>query len=306
MSAAVLWWVGRRVDWAALSVALEHVQWPWLAAAFAALALSLIAGAWRWHQMLRLSNMAVSFAVSLRLTLIGHAFSALLFGAAVSDVAKATLYSRWFGHPVPSLLAASALDRSAAVISTTLYGLATVLCAVAYPPDLGGVQIALPPLGTWLRIAAVGIPCLAAAVWMSRRRWSPYLAVFMVELGKAASTLRRRPKLTTLAIASGLWVQLMISLVLAFSLRALFPGQLPWLQMLWTFPAIGVVASLPVTLSGAGAREGAACLLWAGFGISNTLAFGAGLLTLSVNLFWALTGLVMMALEFQKRRQPAP
>jgi hypothetical protein len=70
-----------------------------------------VPAAWRWHLALRLSEGAVNFAASLRLSLIGHFFYTILFGAAGGDTAKSLLYSRRYERPLPQILAASSLDR---------------------------------------------------------------------------------------------------------------------------------------------------------------------------------------------------
>ena len=92
----------------------------------------------------------------------------------------------------------------------------------------------------------------------------------------------------------GLLIQMMVSVILGCCLQAVAATPVPWVKLLWTFPVIGLMASVPITISGAGAREGAAILLWTGFGITSATAFSASLLTLSVNLLWAGAGALLL------------
>lgn len=299
----------RRLDGNAIQQAFRQFQGLWFAGAFLAFLISLSLSAFRWHLMLRLTGSARTFRTTWRFALIGHCFSSLFFGAAVSDVAKASLYSRWLSFPAPRILAASALDRATGVLSTGIYAAVTVSCALY---TFHGVQwerlewtSAGRVIGILLTVAAIG----AFTLWMLRDRWSGSLQHFLLEAKKAFRELRAQPRISVTAVACGLAIQIMVSAILGFSLRAVCPTPLPWIQILWTFPLIGLVAALPVTISGAGAREGAAMLLWTSFGISQPIAFSASLLTFLVNLTWALLGLFVTWLSFrhyEKRVTNAP
>ena len=305
VSAVVVIALSRRLDRGSLLALLRDAKPEWLLAAVTAQGLALSCSAWRWHQMLRLTGADVNLLTSWRWTLVGHSFSAFLFGAAVSDVAKATLYSRWRGFSVSSILAASVLDRSAGVISTILYALTTLVVARIAGPRLPEFGIAQGPAWRWQVLAIVGVLVAVVVSYWIQRRWLPRLRAFWRELTAMGRSLWLRPRIALLAVGVGLITQLSISLVLACSLRAITSAPLEWISLAWTFPVIGVVASLPVTLSGAGAREGAAMVLWAPFGIAAVSAFGAGLLTLAVNLLWAIGGSGLLWLEAKAAKRVA-
>jgi uncharacterized membrane protein YbhN (UPF0104 family) len=300
VSLAALGILAHRVDPRSLAAIFHQVRPAWLGAAVAAFAASLGLGAWRWHQMLRITGTAVTGPVTCRLTLVGHAFSSLLFGAAVGDVAKAALYSRAYGFPVERILAASALDRSAGAISTLLYAAATVACAVWSAPRLHWDHIQ-PSSARWtLAVCAVAAVVAGAVLRMTRRRWMPLAVRLGREVGNAVRQLRLRPGLTLVAVVAGVGMQLLVSTVLACCLQSIHPGGLPWSRLLWTFPVIGLAAAFPVTVAGAGAREGAAIFIWAGFGIQGPVSFAACALTLAVTLVWALPGIALAWRGFQR------
>lgn len=290
MSIVIIASLYRRMDRGSLEQVLEHLDPRWLFAAFLSLGISLSLASWRWHQMLRLSNADLHPIASWRWTLIGHCFSAFLFGAAVSDVAKSTLYSRWKGFEMTQILAASALDRAAGAISTVIYGIATLLFAVIAAPSLPDFGWKIPHPSLWALLLGVVLLIAAGLGWRLRGRWLPQLRHFADRFHGLAMLLRARPTMIVLILGAGFLLQLGISCVLGCALRAVCDQPLPWKVLLWTFPVIGVVASLPATISGAGAREGASIVLWAAFGIASPTAFSASLLTLCVNLLWAIGG----------------
>src|SRR5437870_8743115 len=91
----------RRVQPGALAATLRTTRPGWALAAVALNGLLFVPAAWRWHLALRLNRCAVNFGVSLRLSLIGHFFYTIFFGAAGGDVTKSVLYSRWYQQPLP-------------------------------------------------------------------------------------------------------------------------------------------------------------------------------------------------------------
>lgn len=290
MSLVIIGSLYRRMDRGSLQQVLLHLDVRWLLAAFLSLGVSLSLASWRWHQMLRLSNADLHPIASWRWTLIGHCFSAFLFGAAVSDVAKSTLYSRWKGFEMTQILAASVLDRTAGALSTVLYGIATLLFAVLAAPSLPDFGWNIPHPSLWALVFGVVLLVAVGATWSLRDRWLPHARHFGERFHSLATLLRAQPMTIILILGAGFLLQLGISCVLGCALKAVCDQPLPWKVLLWTFPVIGVVASLPATISGAGAREGASIVLWAAFGITSPTAFSASLLTLCVNLLWAIGG----------------
>jgi uncharacterized membrane protein YbhN (UPF0104 family) len=294
VSGVALVLIARRLDRIDLLQQLKQMRPLWFLGALGAFLISVSLSSWRWHQMLKVTGTAINLRTSWRLTLIGHCFSALFFGAAVSDLAKATLYSRWFGFPVPRLLAASVLDRSTGALSTMLYALATLGYGVWAAPRIHWQGVEWVPVGKIALGLGIVLVIIAILALVFRSRWLPALRRFWLEMSKAARALRSRSGVALAAVLVGFLIQVMVSVILGCCLRAVAIAPIPWVELLWTFPVIGLMASVPITISGAGAREGAAILLWTTFGITSATAFSASLLTLSVNLLWAAAGAVLL------------
>src|SRR5688572_2309508 len=122
LTVAVLVFLFRRIETAALAQSLTNIRWSWFAAAFALYGLALMLGGLRWHITLHAIRCVVHARASIRFAFIGHFFFLVLFGAAAGDVAKSALYARWYRFGVPELTAAAPIDRALGVVGTIVVG----------------------------------------------------------------------------------------------------------------------------------------------------------------------------------------
>jgi hypothetical protein len=93
-----------------------------------------------------------------------------------------------------------------------------------------------------------------------------------------------------------------LSAVIALNLRAVSHTDVPWSQLMWTFPLITIFSALPITFAGIGLREGAAMFLFGLYHIPNEDAVGASLLTLLSSLTWAAIGGFLFWRETSRKR----
>ncbi|HRI16376.1 MAG TPA: lysylphosphatidylglycerol synthase domain-containing protein, partial [Verrucomicrobiota bacterium] len=122
----------------------------------------------------------------------------------------------------------------------------------------------------------------------------------------AWKALQARPGLLVSAIAVSFAANLLIGGTLACGLAAIHPTSVPWASLLWTLPVIGLAASMPFSVAGAGARESAAIALWSAYGISAPHAVAACLLTLTATLIGALPGGLLFLHAKTREPDPAP
>lgn len=293
ISACALLLLARRIDTHLILTTLRSTSPLPFLSALVLCGVSLSLAAWRWHSMLQISGIHPRYSDSWRFSIVGHAFSSLLLGAALSDIAKGSLYSRRFGFPASQILAASALDRLAGTLSTLIYGgLALILAWMSVRPLATELQVRWK---VWGLIGILGLLLVTIlALGAVRRFWRQHWDRFFQRFTAATRELLAQPWVAAKALALGLLMQICVSGILAACLMSVHRPSVDWLDLAWTFPAIGVAASLPVTLSGAGAREGAAVLLWRPFGIAAETAFSAALLVLGVNILWACIGLFLI------------
>jgi len=105
-----------------------------------------------------------------------------------------------------------------------------------------------------------------------------------------AGRLLVSPGVVGIGFICGFLVQCFLSGVMALCLLAVTRSELPWGHLLWTFPVISMLSSLPVTFAGLGVREGAAIVLLGFYGVPESEAVAAALLSFAVNLAWGGVG----------------
>lgn len=267
-----------------------------VALALASAGASLALLALRWHWMLQLRNVADRYRDSLRTTLIGYGLTMVLPGAVVGDVAKSYRHSRRHGRPLSELLLASGLDRFIGVAGVAGYAL--LILGVAVPRSGGSLRwapdawsLAIP----W-KAATLALP-VAVVLWVVSRRPQVRSAIRSGRrlVHDGWQSLRDRPRLLAVGVLLSVLGNVLVAATLAFGLSSVAPEPLPWSRLLWTLPVIGLAAAFPLTVAGAGAREGAAVALWAACGIPAPVAVAACLVTLAVNGTWAALGGLMLA-----------
>lgn len=303
-SVLALWLVFRRVDRGALQEAFRELRWGWYLAAQAAFGLGLLGSAIRWHLMLRLNRDAVVHgAASVRMVFLSQFFNTVLGGPSGGDIPKTALYSRWFGVPAAPVLAASVLDRLVASVG----GLMFVGAAVLVGWLSGGFEF----LGRWhwrppgLSVVGVvaALACLLGALgfWIWRRPDS-FLGRALRAFRQSARVLFGSRRRTGQALLCAALTATLFNVVQGCCLQAVSPEPVPWGRLFWLYQVVTVIAALPLTVAGAGLREGSSMVLLAQYGVPGSSAVAGAMLTLSVHLTWAAVGALLLLRERRLRR----
>jgi uncharacterized protein (TIRG00374 family) len=282
----------RQIQLKTLSVAFQEIQWVWLGLALLVFGSLFLPAGIRWQLALKANGCSVSIATAVRISLIGHFFYTILFGAAGGDAAKSALYTRWHEVPFTKTLAASSLDR--------LLGFAGLICFMALTfsgaatggafEKLGAISLRWP--GYWIAFAVV--IAIAATIWFRRSAAHSPERRFLRDFSEAGCKLVRSPKSMVLGTGCGVAVQFALSGVLALSLAAVSHEPIPWLKLAWTFPVISIISALPITFAGLGIRDSAAVVLLGLYGVSPSNAVAASLLTAAVSLVWTIVGAAVL------------
>jgi rSAM/selenodomain-associated transferase 2 len=295
LSMVMLAVVLRRLDPHALWETLRHARIGWFLGANLAFVTTFCVAAARWHLMLRINRSAVHFGATLRLVMIGHFFNTLLFGPAGGDFAKAGLYSRWFGFGVAPILSTCALDRLAGGVGFLLFALLAPLLALT-----GGrptTPLHLPsPSRLLVGIGAVLVTVLAVALWRRKKRSGPAsrVARFVDSFRANAGQVLANPRVGFSAVFFSFLTHIGMSSLLLFCLQSVATTPFSTLELLWVFPVITAVTTIPVTFAGTGMREGAAMVLLGMYGIKPADAVASALLVFIVYLLWAAFGAVWL------------
>ncbi len=301
ITAAVMFLLFRKIDLKVLFQTFRTMRAGWYLASFALYGLLFIPAAWRWHLALRLNETVVRFAATARLSLIGHFFYTILFGAAGGDTAKCALYARWYKLPLPEILVAASLDRlmgfgGLILFSAAAFGVAALHGGFA---RIGSISIHWP--GRWIMLGLLLIAAGLLLLRQTRREsaWTRFTNGFLVS-GKRLLSL---PGTVVPGVLCGLLVQMALSSVLAMNLQAVSHAPVPWLKLAWTFPAISVISALPISIAGLGVRDSAALMLLGLFGVSKTDAVAASLLTASIGVGWAIIDGLLLWHESARQRE---
>ena len=298
VAAVSMFFVIRRIQPQALSQTFHHMHAAWFVAASILYGLLFVPASIRWHIALRLSGSAIDLATSFRLSLIGHFFYTILFGAAGGDVAKSAVYARQHRLMLPEILAASSLDRLLGSVGLLLFS--SVAFAIAL---MNGGLMPLEHLSMhlprpWAMIAVAVVLVLAWLIFRSRRGslWERFVSAFLTSGRK----LVRSPKDFLAGVLCGVGVQVALSGVLALNLQAVSTSPIPWDRLIWTFPVISIISALPVTVAGLGVRDSTALLLFGWYNISGPDAVAASLLTATAGLWWTIVGGILLWRETVK------
>lgn len=280
----------RRLDLAEFVDTLQHTRLRWVLAALGLYGVVLFAAVGRWHLAMRLTDSVVHFTASVRSVLIGHFFSIALFTASVGDVAKSLLYARWYRFAFPVVFAGAKLDRVMGFVGLQLIGLLALGWAVATDAlaDLPAPDVRRPS-PSLLLLAGLGLAGVVVALG-SNRAFRAGLRHFLNALIEGLSRLWRWPRVMAGGLFCGIVVQGGLSFLLALNLLAVTQTEVPWLQLLWLFPVIQFVSTLPITVGGLGLREAAAMLLLGLYGVPPEEAAAAALLSFLTATAWAGVG----------------
>jgi glycosyltransferase 2 family protein len=302
VTAIALWLVMRKLRLELLLSTFKTMHWGWFAGSVALYGALFVPAAARWHLILRLSRVAMNKFTTLRVTLIGHFFYTVFFGSVGGDSAKAVLYARRYGFPIPSILATAPLDRLLGSVGM----IAFTLLSLSVAAESGGLktvgQLSVSHSALWW---AAGALLAVLVAWRFRARTTGSLwGKFVDAFGTTSRRLLAAPRITLLGIFLGLLVQSALCGIIALNLRAVVHEPVPWGKLVWTFPVIVAIGALPISIGGLGTRDGAAMTLLGLYGVSETEAVAASLLTMVAIVFWALAGASLLLLDISNPRGP--
>lgn len=303
VSGLLLVMIFRKLEPGALLETLRQANWNWFSLSVATFGVHIVFASYRWHLMLRLSHATIHPTATLRAVSLGHCFNTFLFGAAGGDLVKSMVYARWYQLPLTEVLAMAPLDRFFGLMGALIFGFSMLGLGILSGgfSAFDGSQLNL--LMYWA-LGLVGI--LLVAIW-ALKQWhgkgTSKFGLFLNHLRKGGAILWNQPNAALKAVVAATIVHLCLSLVMVFNLKAVSLAAFSWWNVLWIFPVISMVSGIPISIGGAGLREGTAMLLLGLYFIPSEDAVTASLLTLSVYFAWAFVGLVVWQREEGRQQQ---
>ncbi len=224
-SGAIIWYVVSKIDIAQIGDALKNADWRWLLGALVVYAVSQVAASYRLNVLFRRVPVLISQKTNLRLYWLGLFYNLFLPGGVGGDGFKVYLLNQYLKAPVKKLLGAIFADR--------LSGLAIIVAYLIFLVYF--IDYAIPLQGWWF----LAIPFPLAGFWLfmkwvlprfrSAFRWVTFWSMLIQGL------------------------QMVAALFILWALRADASGE--YQDYLFLFFLSAIMASIPVTLGGIGARE---------------------------------------------------
>lgn len=292
VTASCLWWLSRYFDYQELKDALGGIEVWLLLAAIALHFLSFVAGGVRWWLLFRRLQGPIAFRRVWPSYYLGVFFNNLLPSIFGGDLARsARLYTAGFGGS--ALVVSAFLDRALGLAAVVLMGLAALLMSpAAMINDLALIVFSLGILGLLVLASVAVLPRWAGMIDAGYgSRW-PRLHALLACFPR----YRAAPGLMLSAFGLSVLNQLLVVLVLLL----LAPGlgvHLPLFQFTVVLMLVFLVSSLPVSLGGLGAREGAMMSLMLPLGVDADAVLALSVAYLLVLWSCTLPGVFMLLLR---------
>lgn len=272
----------------------------WLIVAITVLGLTITLTGIRWNQVLHALHLRLPFYQVIRATWSGHFFNTILLGPAAGDVLKSTILAKERDLSLAELLSASWLDRLLAGVGSLVFGLLVLVFTLAtnqeIPLELPKTNPVFFVLGAFLLFLLFFI-IKKSKIFEKIKILKKLKDSFLIATGKMYKT----PGKTFFVIFLGCLGQILLSSVLAWTLASVLQTSLPWLQMLWVFPVIAMLSTLPISIGGVGVREGSSLVLLGTYGVSKPDAVAASLLCLCVYWLLAAVGGILILVGREKK-----
>lgn len=223
LSVVIIWLVLRGIDERLLLATMRQANFWWLAWAAVWFVFSKIISAARFNALLATENIHLSPQKNLRLYWLGMYYNLLLPGGISGDGYKIKLLMDAYGASFKRLFAVTLLDRVGGVIALGQ------LCFV--------LAFGIPALRPFWWVGLLG---LAASVPVSRLTYK--------KLGGKLSEVWAKTSLLSVAVQ-------LAQLVATFGIVLALGESAKWLEYSILFLVSSVVAMLPLTIGGTGARE---------------------------------------------------
>jgi uncharacterized membrane protein YbhN (UPF0104 family) len=229
LTGLALYLVFRKIDTAQLFEILKTIQWIWLVPAVILFVLSKVATAVRLNQYFKNISLQLSEWKNWKLYLIGMFYNLFLPGGIGGDGYKVYLLNKHFKLPVKKLLQAALLDRLGGLVAIVflLFGLFLIV----------EVELDFFESGLWNGLMVVGLILTVPGFWLVQKLFfKDFLPSFW-----SANAWSFAGQLAQLICAWFILVALGIhNNILAYQL---------------VFLLSSIVAVLPLTIGGVGARE---------------------------------------------------
>jgi uncharacterized protein (TIRG00374 family) len=290
----LLWWIFRNPEQnQKLFHALDTANNWWLVPGLAALGGGLLLQAKRWLLLLEVQGIVISYWRSLRILLVGMFFNIFLLGSTGGDIVKIFLIMREAPDKKAGALLSVFIDRVVGVLA--LAAVSTVVILLRWN-DLMKHEVTRYGVFTAAVILGGSIGFIFV-VWLTGRldlatklpRWLPARDK-IAEAAGAFVEYARAGKSVGLAFLISIPAHLLMFSTFWFGAKA-FAAGLNLLSVYCAMPIVATVTALPISVGGAGLREGLFIkILGTLYSTPEPVATLVSLSGFMMQVFWSLIG----------------
>lgn len=274
LTGLALYLVFRKIDTDQLWQITKTIHWPWLIPAVLTFVLSKLFTAFRLNLYFKNIQLNISEKLNIKLYLIGMFYNLFLPGGIGGDGYKVYLLNKHFQTPVKSLVQAALLDRLGGLVAIVFLLLVMVL-----PVDLSLPFVSDMPWEILIGIAAL---LVFPAFWLVQKlMFKPFLPSFWKANGWSMA---------------GQIAQLVCAYFILKSLGV--TGNYLAYQLVFLLSSI--VAVLPLTIGGVGARELVFVYAHTYAGIDEAIAVTFSLIFFLITAMVSLAG-SMISINFDEK-----
>lgn len=272
LTAGLIWWIAEKVDLGAAWSALRRINGLMLAAAWLLLIAQQFCGAFRWLMILRALDAKLTYGKVLNIFYIAGFLGIVLPGALGFDAVRIWKTLR-AGVPAPTIVNSLVIERIATILGLVLLASAGLLL-------LGTQGAAIP--ARWFFPSVAGLAILAVCALACLDRLPSRLAHLppVHYLSRFALDTRRvffRP-LTLVPMLGATIAAHALACLCVYVLARGLGASVSVVDCLALVPAVILIGSLPISISGWGARELAMVTAFGFVGVPGAQALAASVL----------------------------
>jgi uncharacterized membrane protein YbhN (UPF0104 family) len=272
ITAGLLWGLASRLDLAQAEEIIGRVSLPSLAAALAALLVSLLANAARWRVILAAEGPSPGLGILTKLLFVGFFFNQVLPTGIGGDAVRVWRCRR-LGIALGAAVRSVLLDRASGyVVMVVIYAvsLPALLRVLSDPGERAGLVLVLGA-------ALSGLLALPLMDYLPARLLQLPMAKALADLSRETRRLVTHPRRCTAVL--GLSIATVGLIVLTYALAGDSLGvPLSFATWLLVVPPVSLIQLLPVSLAGWGVREAGMVVILAGFGVPAAAALATSVL----------------------------
>jgi len=294
ITVGLLWWIFRNPEQnQQILDALSRANLLWFVPGIAAIGAALLLQTQRWVILLGVQAIHISRWRAFRIMLAGMFFNLFLFGATGGDVIKMFFIMREAPEKKAGALLSVFIDRVVGVLALAAVSVAVILPRFtslwSHEQTRAGILTVALILGGSL--AFIGLAWVVDRLNLTSKL-PPWLPMHgkIAEAASAFSQYGKSGRAVGAAFLLSIPAHLLIFSTFYFGARA-FNSDLSLLSICCVMPIVQTVTALPISLGGAGLREGLfQTILGSLYGTPRAIATVISLSGFLMTVFWSLVG----------------